>query len=235
MKSQHVGVRDAGVTVLAAAALLLWDVSGADRVVTGWFGGPQGFALREHFWTSTVGHSGGRLLAWALLLALVVQALRKPAQTTTGVRAQPSRAERGYWLGATLLCLLVVPTIKRFSSTSCPWDTAPFGGTAQALSHWAWGVADGGPGHCFPSGHAVGAFAFFSLYFLWRPHRAARARGWLAGVLVMGCLFGLAQLARGAHHASHAAWSAWVCWTLCVLAAAFWRYRNKQQRLPGRQ
>ena len=232
MKGLSVGASDALVTALAAAALLMWDASGADRVVTGWFGGASGFALRDSFWTSTVGHEGGRLLAWLLLLALVVQALRTPAGVVSSLPAQPSRAARGYWLGATLLCLLVVPTIKRFSSTSCPWDMAAFGGTAQAVSHWAWSVADGGPGHCFPSGHAVGAFAFFSLYFLWRPHRTARARGWLAAVLVTGCLFGLAQLARGAHHASHSAWSAWVCWTLCVAADALWRSR---QRLPGRQ
>lgn len=208
------GARDALITVLALAALLLWDFSGADQVVTGWFGNAQGFAWRNSFWATTVGHEGGRLLAWALLLTLVVQVVR--AGTTQP--GQPKRRERVFGLLVTLLCLLVVPTIKRFSSTSCPWDMVAYGGTAQALSHWAWGVADGGPGHCFPSGHAVGAFAFFSLYFLWRPHQPARARGWLWAVLVMGFLFGLAQLVRGAHHASHSAWSAWVCWTVCVLA-----------------
>ena len=75
-----------------------------------------------------------------------------------------------------LLCVLVVPALKRLSSTSCPWDLALFGGVARHLSHWRWGVADGGAGHCFPSGHAVAAFAFISGWFALRSHdpRAAR-------------------------------------------------------------
>jgi membrane-associated PAP2 superfamily phosphatase len=67
---------------------------------------------------------------------------------------------------------------------------------------------------------AVAAFAFFGVYFLWRPHRPVLARRVLAGVGVTGLVFGLTQLARGAHFPSHTFWSAWVCWTLFVLAAA---------------
>ena len=42
-------------------------------------------------------------------------------------------------------------------------ELAEFGGVAQHVSHWSLGVLDGGPGHCFPSGHASSAFAFFAL------------------------------------------------------------------------
>lgn len=28
------------------------------------------------------------------------------------------------------------------------------------MSHWNWSLRDGGPGHCFPSGHTAGAMAF---------------------------------------------------------------------------
>jgi membrane-associated PAP2 superfamily phosphatase len=95
---------------------------------------------------------------------------------------------------------------------------AEFGGAARHLSHWRWGVADGGPGHCFPSGHAVSAFAFFGLYFLWRGHDAGRARILLWAVLGVGLLFGSAQLVRGAHYPSHTLWTAWLCWTISALA-----------------
>ena len=37
-------------------------------------------------------------------------------------------------------------------------------------------MADGGGGRCFPSGHAVAAFAFFGLFFFWRDFNPARAR-----------------------------------------------------------
>jgi membrane-associated PAP2 superfamily phosphatase len=91
------------------------------------------------------------------------------------------------------------------------------------VPHWLPGVADGGPGHCFPSGHAVAAFAFFGLYFLWRPHRPRLAAATAAATLIIGLAFGWAQLARGAHYLSHTLWSAWLCWAVNYAAAAIRR------------
>ena len=160
----HSALRDLGTTLAALAALLVWDASGTDLAVTRLFASAQGFALRDSVWTATLAHDGGRLLAWALLGALVVAAIRAPASGmagmaghagVAGVPATPSRAERWRWLGVMLLCVLAVPLLKRFSATSCPWDLAEFGGQALYVSHWALARFDGGPGHCFPSGHAV--------------------------------------------------------------------------------
>lgn len=223
--------RDAIVTTAALAALLLWDLSGLDLPAARLFGDLQGFAWTQNFFLSRVVHDGGRLLAWALLAALVLAALRASADTDadagtnrTGTnRTAPSRAERWRWIGVVLLCMLAVPAIKRLSATSCPWDLAAFGGVAQHLSHWRWGVADGGGGRCFPSGHAVAAFGFFGLYFLWRDIDTRRARMWLLIVLVAGAFFGAVQLARGAHFPSHTLWSAWLCWTLSAAADALMR------------
>jgi len=226
--------RDFATTLAALAALLAWDGSGADLAVTRLFGTPGGFAWRDSLWTATVLHDGGRLLAWALLLALVVAALRAPgrAAPSAAAGAAPGRAERWRWLGVILGCVLLVPLVKRLSSTSCPWDLAEFGGTARQVSHWALGSLDGGPGHCFPSGHAVAAFAFFGLYFQWRGHDARRARLWLGLVLGAGLLFGTAQLARGAHHASHTLWSAWLCWALSAAAAALFQHSARPAGAP---
>ena len=129
--------------------------------------------------------------------------------------------------------LTVVALLKRASSTSCPWDLAEFGGQAAYVSHWLPGVADGGPGHCFPSGHAVAAFAFFALYFHWRPHQPARARAWLAATLAAGAVFGAAQVVRGAHFASHVLWSAWICWALATTAYAVINLRTAVEPAPA--
>ena len=205
--------RDALATVLSLALLLAWDAAGLDLPVARWFGSATGFAGRDTWWASTLLHDGGRLAAWLLLLGLVVAGcLRPPAGT-------PSRGQRWRWLGVITLCVVLVPSIKRFSLTSCPYELAEFGGLAQYVSHWRWGVADGGPGHCFPSGHAVSAFAFLGLYFLWRHHAPGRARAWLAAVVLLGLLFGAAQLVRGAHYPSHTLWTGWLCWALCAAAA----------------
>ena len=204
------GRRDLLVTLLALVALGIWDASGLDLPTARLFASMQGFRLRDTWWTATLLHEGGRLAAWVTLLAVTLSLWRTPTA------AQPTRALRGGWIVVMLLCILAVPAIKRFSLTSCPWDLAEFGGLATHVSHWRLGVADGGSGRCFPSGHAVAAFGFFGMYFLWRGQSAVRARTWLGAALVAGLVFGLAQLARGAHYPSHTLWSAWLCWAVCV-------------------
>lgn len=203
--------RDAVFTLAALACVLAWDLSGLDLALSRLVAGPAGFAWRDAWLTRHVLHDGGRWLAGVVLVGLVVDALRCHAPG-------PSRTERWQALGVVLVGLTVVPLLKRASSTSCPWDLAEFGGQAAYVSHWLPGLADGGPGHCFPSGHAVAAFAFFALHFHWRPHQPARARAWLAATLAAGALFGAAQVLRGAHFASHVLWSAWICWTLAATA-----------------
>ncbi|WP_298235650.1 phosphatase PAP2 family protein [uncultured Azohydromonas sp.] len=201
------------VALLALALLAAWEATGWDRTVARWLGDAAGFPMRDAWLTSTLLHNGGRRLAWAALALSAWDAIR-PWQ------AGPSRKERLYWLGVTVAGSMLVPGIKRLSDTSCPWDLAEFGGHTAYVPHWAYWGRDGGPGHCFPSGHAVAAFAFLSLYFLWRPYRPVLARWLLFGVVGLGLMFGWVQLARGAHFPSHTFWSAWLCWALCTAAAA---------------
>jgi membrane-associated PAP2 superfamily phosphatase len=213
---------DGRVTLAALALIVGWDLSGWDLAISQSLAGAGGFYLRDAWLTRHLLHDGGRWLAGGVLALLLVAALRRSPHL-------PSRADRWRTLGVVLLGLVVVPLIKRASATSCPWDLAEFGGSAAYVSHWLPGVADGGPGHCFPSGHAVAAFAFFALYFQWRAHRPARARAWLAGTLVAGALFGAAQVLRGAHFVSHVLWSGWVCWTLAAAASV----AINRRRLPA--
>jgi membrane-associated PAP2 superfamily phosphatase len=210
---------DALFTLLGLALLLGWDASGLDLPLIRAWGGADGFAWREHWLTSTLLHNGGRLLAWSMAALLLLNAVRP-------LWRQQTRGERWWWLAATLCCVVLIPLLKRASATSCPWDLAEFGGIAHYVSHWRIGVADGGPGRCFPSGHASSAFAFLSGFFALRRAYPRAARAWLLGVLIVGALFGWAQMARGAHYASHTLWTAWICWFGCAIGALW---------LPSRQ
>jgi membrane-associated PAP2 superfamily phosphatase len=118
----------------------------------------------------------------------------------------------------TLASLLVVSTLKLHSLTSCPWELHEFGGTVAYVSHWAWGVRDGGSGACFPGGHASAGFAFLGGFFAFRHTLPRAAQRWLAGALLAGLVLGLAQQVRGAHYMSHTLWTAWLCWASAALA-----------------
>ena len=201
--------RDLAITLAALLLLLAWDASGADLWLERFYGGAQGFPLRDHWFTARVLHDGGRLLAGAVVAALVLNVWwpwtpRLP------------RAARVAWLAVTLVGLAMIPLLKKNSLTSCPWDLAEFGGWATYVGHWQLGSGDGGPGRCFPSGHATAAFAFFSGWFALREYQPRAARRWLVGVLLLGVVYGVGQTLRGAHFPSHSLWTAWLCWACCA-------------------
>lgn len=184
---------------------LAWDVSSLDLSVMRLLGDAQGFALRNDPLLRIGLHDGFRQVALVWLLMLAVWALRP------GARSSHARRERLAALGGVLLSLLAINLIKLGSLTSCPWDLTDFGGTARYVSHWAWGMPDGGGGRCFPGGHASSALAFVGLALpgLVRGQRSGWA--WLALVLVMGAIAGGAQTLRGAHYPSHTLWTLVIC------------------------
>jgi membrane-associated PAP2 superfamily phosphatase len=207
--------RDLLIASIGLALLLAWDASGLDLPVMRWVGSTHGFALREHWLTSRVLHDGTRWVTWIVALGLLVS-IRWPFGAV--LRALSQR-ERLLWLLTTFAAAAVVPLLKRGSLTSCPWDLAEFGGAAQYISHWRWGVPDGGGGRCFPSGHATTAFAWFSGGFALQRAFPKLACTWSWGVLAVGLFLGGVQLLRGAHYVSHTLWAAWLCWMVCAVVS----------------
>lgn len=219
-----------------ALLMLAWDLSGWDRLSLSWVGSSAGFAGRHHPLLAQGLHDGGRLLSALAVLATAWACLAPEFGHGRRGASSLDRGERAIWLSGLLLTLLLVPMLKQLSSTSCPWSLAEFGGTAHWVSHWDWLHADGGPGHCFPSGHAAGAFAHLATVWAWQRRQPQRARRLLALVLTTGLLFGLAQWLRGAHAPSHSLWSAWLCAALSWGWQAFWSaWRTRRVAQPGPQ
>ena len=169
-------------------------------------------------------HSGARYVAWALALVLVV-GIWRPLPFARGL----TRKERVAWVLATIACALLIPLLKLASKTSCPWSLTEFGGTATYVSHWMLGRGDGGPGRCFPAGHATAAFCFLPGWFILRRTAPVAARRWLIATLLAGVLMTMVQVVRGAHYVSHSLWTGWLCCVLGVVLVHAIRGRG-----PGR-
>lgn len=192
----------------ALALILLWDFSDLDLSLALAMGGAQGFPLRDHWLLSDVLHTGGKFLAWLLVITLCALIV-----WPVGVLRELSPARRTQLVVSALLASALVALLKAGSQTSCPWDLHDFGGVARYASHWAgWLNPDGGSGQCFPAGHATSGFAFLGGYFALRDERPGLAKAWAATALIAGFVLGFAQQLRGAHFMSHTLWTGWVCW-----------------------
>jgi membrane-associated PAP2 superfamily phosphatase len=203
--------RDGVVLFIGLLAIVAWDATGLDLTISRLFGDASGFAWRDQWLFAVVLHEGAKWLAWAIGGLLLVGIWRP----LPFARACP-KGMRVWWLATTLACVALIPLLKQFSLTSCPWSLTEFGGTARYVSHWAFGQADDGPGRCFPAGHATTAFCFLAGYFALRDSAPTAARWWLLGTIVFGIVLGMTQVVRGAHYVSHSMWTAWWCWALTV-------------------
>jgi membrane-associated PAP2 superfamily phosphatase len=215
-------LRDASWLFVGLVAITAWDASGLDLMVSRLFGDAAGFAWRDHWFVAGVVHENARWVAWGIGLVLLASVWRP----LPFARACP-RPVRIWWVATTLACVALIPLMKVVSLTSCPWSLAEFGGTAQHVSHWAFGQADGGPGRCFPAGHATAAFCFLAGYFALRDSAPLWARRWLIATLSFGAVLAAVQVMRGAHYVSHSLWTAWWCW---AFAFASWHAMRPDRR-----
>lgn len=214
------------LTASAFGLVAIWEYCGGDLWIINLLAGSNGFTLQNNWWLRDVLHDGLRR-ASTLAYVLLMIAVWKPR----GFLRAATRPQRVEMLVGVTGALLIVNAIKHFSLTSCPWDLAQFGGVAQSVSHWAWGLDDGGPGRCFPSGHASAGYAFFpvALPFLFAPSAAAQqcGRRIFYVVLVFGLICGAAQVLRGAHYPSHVLWTGLICWVVAVINHRMFEHAGK--------
>jgi membrane-associated PAP2 superfamily phosphatase len=211
--------------------IVLWEWSGGDRWVMNHLADSHGFALQNNWWLKAVFHDALRWIS-TLTYAALVFSLWKPF----GLLRATSRLQRIEMLVGVSVALLVINRIKFYSLTSCPWDLAQFGGVATYVSHWSWGVGDGGPGRCFPGGHASAGYAFFALAMpgLFSDSPAARQTGkrLFVAVFLFGLICGASQVLRGAHYPSHGLWTGLICWVVAAVNHWLFGYAGKATALP---
>jgi membrane-associated PAP2 superfamily phosphatase len=222
-------------TWVALMCLLAWDFAGLDSAVMHQIAPGGIFVLRDNWWLENILHTQAKQLALVIYVGLWIM-LWWPR----GLFRQLTRLQRTEIMTGITLSLITISTLKRFSLTSCPWDLQDFGGSAVYVSHWQWGMPDGGSGHCFPGGHVSSALAFIGLALPWlgSSQSAQRRIGqrMLIGVLLAGVVLGLTQTLRGAHYPSHTFWTGFICWMVALanhIAFGWWARRQSSASTSG--
>lgn len=202
-------------TWIALLCLLAWDFSGLDQGVMHALAPDGIFTLRNNWWLETILHTRAKQLAILVYLGLLVM-----VWWPKGALTQWTRFQRVEVMVGITLSLITISTLKSFSLSSCPWELQDFGGVAAYVSHWQWGMPDGGSGRCFPGGHVSSAFAFLALALPWlgstQPAQRSLGGRILIGVVAAALVLGMTQTLRGAHYPSHTFWTGLICWTVAL-------------------
>ncbi len=173
----------------------------------------KSWPYESNWWVAGLIHKGGRdlisLIMISLLIGLIASWFYKPLCRF--------RRDLAYLLFGALSGILIVALIKNVTHIYIPSDLVQFGGSMPHIRLFD-SVPPGLPiGHAFPAGHASGAFALISFYFLFTVRGSRWRYPALAACLALGFTFGLAQQIRGKHFFSHDLFALAICWTGALL------------------
>ncbi len=175
--------------------------------------GDNSWQLRDAWFTSTLIHNDGRKLVTAfslLLLLLLAGSYFLPA-------LKPYRTGLWYLAASAVSAALAINALKHVTHVDCPWDVLRYGGDFPYIKKFDAHPKSFRTGACFPAGHASAGYAWFGLYYFARELWPRWQRAALAGVLLLGLVFGIGQQLRGAHFLSHDVWTLGLCWLCATL------------------
>jgi len=196
--------------LLFVLLVLLFEKSNLDLAVSDRFFDFQtgAWKFKDSWWAEGLLHLQGRKLAIAfslIPLALLVLSFFRDAW-------KPWRRSALFLVLAIGLGTGSVALVKVVVNRHCPWDSARYGGDIPYGKLFDPLPAACRKGNCFPAGHASAGFSLMSGYFIFYRRDRRKALALLAFGLLVGSLFGFAQVARGAHFVSHNIWSLALCW-----------------------
>jgi membrane-associated PAP2 superfamily phosphatase len=173
----------------------------------------KSWPYESNWWVAGLIHKGGRdlirLIMISLLIGLIASWFYRPLSRF--------RQDLAYLLFGALSGILIVALIKNMTHIYIPSDLVQFGGTMPHIRLFD-PVPPGLPvGHAFPAGHASGAFALISFYFLFTVRGSRWRYPALAACLALGFTFGLAQQIRGKHFFSHDLFALAICWSTALI------------------
>lgn len=182
---------------LSMAIAITLNISQVDILIANLFFQNGAFELRDHFIIEIVIHKWGVKLISIILVSYLIKLLYFLYKKRT-----KKWIESFYIITSSLIVIGIVSFIKSHNTLPCPWDTTYFKGQIPYLHFYEMFNSLFPTGHCFPSGHASGAFSLLSLYYSKKITGITQYRLLLPGI-ILGIIFGFAQQMRGAHFLSH--------------------------------
>lgn len=206
-------------------AMIYSHESGLDTMLAAHFFNPTDkWMFRDSFVLEKILHKGGVIFSITILVAILGRWLY--LFKFHGDKKQRDYA--GFVLIASVLTIIVVFFLKRWSTFPCPWNSAAFGGDVNPLPLWKVFSRDLPGEKCFPAGHSSGGFGFLSMYFGYTYIYGKRNFKTLIPGLLIGITFGLTQQMRGAHFLSHDLTTIFVSISCSWITTLIYYYYNKK-------
>ncbi|MCI3946107.1 phosphatase PAP2 family protein [Pseudomonas syringae] len=202
------------------------------------------FETITHKWARIIPNLTGELAIIGAIVSFVWPLLEKrrdSALTRLALRARletPLRFARRHRLDfffvtvAFALSTGMIHYLKSHTSVYCPVETTLYGGT-QAHVEWFRNfnlLHEAGAGRCWPGGHASSAFSLLALYFVARRYAWRHSNLLLAGILLLGMIYGTTRVLQGWHFMSHTFWAGIVVWLSSLLVALCFYGRARLQQ-----
>jgi membrane-associated PAP2 superfamily phosphatase len=212
---------------LAITASLVFGILVNETAINMWIAsrisdGTNGFPLRGDWLVQRVLHYYGGKLTIVIALCIVSFNLIQWVRPSKSVKAIVSGRYIMYsWLSS----ILTIGVIKHTSTLPCPVDLQAFGGNEVYVSIVDLYSAIYPVGGCFPSAHSSGGYALMSFAFVALVYGRAFLPALIAGVL-MGAIYGTAQIFRGMHFASHDFFTFAICMGYAWLWAELYLFKK---------
>ncbi len=222
--SRSLHVEFATLALIVSLATVYSHGAGIDTILAAQFFSPTGqWIYRDSFLLEKILHKGGVIFSMAILVAFLGRFIY--LFKIDGDKKQRDYA--GFIFLSSVLTILAVFFLKRWSTLPCPWNSVAFGGAIKPPELLQAFVLNLPNGHCFPAGHSSGGFCFLSIYFGYTFIYGKRKFKTLIPGVLIGITFGVTQQMRGAHYLSHDLTTILLSITIAWVTSLIYSYYNK--------